>query len=107
MSSIKAKPPTEKLSTGLAVVSLPPSRAASAPSPARAKRRISPHGLLEGYFGAATTLGPGRAAGLALGSANAWMFGQSRADPGHPLAASQSRSTHQKSAILPGASSDY
>jgi hypothetical protein len=55
---------------------------------AREAAHIALHGLLEGYFGAAATLGPGRAAGLALGSANAWMFGQSRADPGHPLAAS-------------------
>jgi hypothetical protein len=55
---------------------------------AREAAHIALHGLLEGYFGAAATLGPGRAAGLALGSANAWMFGQSRADPGHPMAAS-------------------
>jgi len=55
---------------------------------AREAAHIALHGLLEGYFGAAATLGPGRAAALALGSANAWMFGQSRADPGHPLAAS-------------------
>jgi Protein kinase domain/Protein phosphatase 2C len=55
---------------------------------AREAAHIALHGLLEGYFGAAATLGPGRAAALALGSANAWMFGQSRADPGHPMAAS-------------------
>src|SRR3981081_4416284 len=55
---------------------------------AREAAHIALHGLLEGYFGAAATLGPGRAAGLALGSANAWMCGQSRADPGHPMAAS-------------------
>ena len=55
---------------------------------AREAAHIALHGLLEGYFGAAATLGPGRAAGLALGTANAWMFGQSRADPGHPMAAS-------------------
>ena len=55
---------------------------------AREAAHIALHGLLEGYFGAAATLGPGRAAGLALGSANAWMFGQSRADPGRPMAAS-------------------
>jgi hypothetical protein len=55
---------------------------------AREAAHIALHGLLEGYFGAAATLGPGRAAGLALGSANAWMFGQSRADPGHSMAAS-------------------
>ena len=54
---------------------------------AREAAHIALHGLLEGYFGAAATLGPGRAAGLALGSANAWMFGRSRADPGHPMAA--------------------
>jgi Protein kinase domain/Protein phosphatase 2C len=54
----------------------------------REAAHIALHGLLEGYFGAAATLGPGRAAALALGSANAWMFGQSRADPGHPMAAS-------------------
>jgi hypothetical protein len=55
---------------------------------AREAAHIALHGLLEGYFGAAATLGPGRAAGLALGSANAWMFSQSRADPEHSLAAS-------------------
>jgi hypothetical protein len=55
---------------------------------AREAAHIALHGLLEGYFGAAATLGPGRAAGLALGSANAWMFSQSRADPGHSMAAS-------------------
>ncbi len=55
---------------------------------AREAAHIALHGLLEGYFGAAATLGPSRAAGLALGSANAWMFGQSRADPAHSMAAS-------------------
>jgi serine/threonine protein phosphatase PrpC len=55
---------------------------------AREAAHIALHGLLEGYFGAAATLGPGRAAGLALGSANAWMFSQSRADPEHSMAAS-------------------
>jgi serine/threonine protein phosphatase PrpC len=55
---------------------------------AREAAHIALHGLLEGYFGAAATLGPGRAAGLALGSANAWMFSQSRADPKHSMAAS-------------------
>jgi serine/threonine protein phosphatase PrpC len=55
---------------------------------AREAAHIALHGLLEGYFGAAATLGPGRAAGLALGSANAWMFSQSRADPKYSMAAS-------------------
>jgi serine/threonine protein phosphatase PrpC len=55
---------------------------------AREAAHIALHGLLEGYFGAAATLGPGRAAGLALRSANAWMFSQSRADPEHSMAAS-------------------
>jgi hypothetical protein len=63
-------------------------RGIGAGSRAREAAHIALHGLLEGYFGAAATLGPGRAAGLALGSANAWMFGQSRADPGHCMAAS-------------------
>jgi serine/threonine protein phosphatase PrpC len=55
---------------------------------AREAAHIALHGLLEGYFGAAATLGPGRAASLALGSANAWMFSQSRADPKRSMAAS-------------------
>jgi serine/threonine protein phosphatase PrpC len=50
--------------------------------------QIAVHGLIEGYFGAAATLGAGRAASLALASANAWMFSQSRADPTHGMAAS-------------------
>jgi len=50
--------------------------------------QIAVHSLAEGYFGAAATLGPGRAASLALASANAWMFSQSRADPNHSMAAS-------------------
>jgi serine/threonine protein phosphatase PrpC len=55
---------------------------------AREAAHIALHGLLEGYFGAAATLGPGRAAGLALGSANAWMFSQSRAHPKYSMTAS-------------------
>jgi serine/threonine protein phosphatase PrpC len=54
---------------------------------ARDAAHVALHGLVEGYFGAAATLGPARAASLALGSANAWMFSQSRADPGHGMAA--------------------
>lgn len=54
---------------------------------AREAAHVALHGLVEGYFGAAATLGPGRAASLALGSANAWMFSQSRADPEHGMAA--------------------
>jgi serine/threonine protein phosphatase PrpC len=50
--------------------------------------QIAVDSLAEGYFGAAATLGPGRAASLALASANAWMFSQSRADPNHGMAAS-------------------
>jgi serine/threonine protein phosphatase PrpC len=50
--------------------------------------QIAVDSLAEGYFGAAATLGPGRAASLALASANAWMFSQSRADPAHSMAAS-------------------
>jgi len=53
----------------------------------REAAHVALHGLVEGYFGAAATLGPGRAAGLALGAANAWMFSQSRADPEHGMAA--------------------
>jgi serine/threonine protein phosphatase PrpC len=48
---------------------------------AREAAEIAVHELAEGYFGAAATLGPGRAAGLALASVNAWMFSQSGADP--------------------------
>jgi hypothetical protein len=48
---------------------------------AREAAEIAVHELVEGYFGGAATLGPGRAAGLALASVNAWMFSQSRADP--------------------------
>lgn len=54
---------------------------------AREAAHVALHGLVEGYFGAAATLGPGRAASLALGAANAWMFSQSRADPEHGMAA--------------------
>jgi serine/threonine protein phosphatase PrpC len=50
--------------------------------------QIAVDSLAEGYFGAAATLGPGRAASLALASANAWMFSQSRADPHRSMAAS-------------------
>jgi serine/threonine protein phosphatase PrpC len=50
--------------------------------------QIAVDSLAEGYFGAAATLGPGRAASLALASANAWMFSQSRADPKRSMAAS-------------------
>src|ERR1700758_526456 len=50
--------------------------------------QIAIHGLVEGYFGAAVTLGAGRAASLALASANAWMFSQSRADPACSMTAS-------------------
>jgi serine/threonine protein phosphatase PrpC len=50
--------------------------------------QIAIHGLVEGYFGAAVTLGAGRAASLALASANAWMFSQSRADPARSMTAS-------------------
>lgn len=46
--------------------------------------QIAIHSLVEGYFGAAPTLGAGRAASLALSSVNAWMFGQSRNDPERP-----------------------
>jgi len=53
----------------------------------REAAHVALHGLVEGYFGAAATLGPGRAASLALGAANAWMFSQSRADPEHGMAA--------------------
>jgi serine/threonine protein phosphatase PrpC len=42
--------------------------------------QIAVHSLAEGYFGAAATLGAGRAAEVALASVNAWMFSQSRAD---------------------------
>jgi serine/threonine protein phosphatase PrpC len=48
---------------------------------AREAAEIAVHEFVEGYFGAAATLGAGRAAGLALASINAWMFSQSRADP--------------------------
>jgi serine/threonine protein phosphatase PrpC len=50
--------------------------------------QIAVDSLAEGYFGAAATLGPSRAASLALASANAWMFSQSRADPHRSMAAS-------------------
>jgi serine/threonine protein phosphatase PrpC len=50
--------------------------------------QIAVDSLAEGYFGAAATLGPGRAASLALTSANAWMFSQSRTDPNRSMAAS-------------------
>jgi serine/threonine protein phosphatase PrpC len=50
--------------------------------------QIAVDSLAEGYFGAAATLGPSRAASLALTSANAWMFGQSCADPNRSMAAS-------------------
>jgi serine/threonine protein phosphatase PrpC len=43
--------------------------------------QIVVHSLVEGYFGAAATLGAARAASLALGSINVWMFGQSRVAP--------------------------
>lgn len=55
---------------------------------AREAAHIAVHELVDGYFGAAATLGPGRAAGLALASANAWMFSQSRIDAEHNVAAS-------------------
>ncbi|MGA7804394.1 bifunctional protein-serine/threonine kinase/phosphatase [Bradyrhizobium sp.] len=54
---------------------------------AREAAHIALHSLVEGYFGAAGTLGPARAASLALASANAWMFSQSHADPTHGMAA--------------------
>jgi len=54
---------------------------------AREAAHVALHGLVEGYFGAAATLGAGRAASLALGSANAWMFSQAHADPAHAMAA--------------------
>jgi hypothetical protein len=41
---------------------------------------VAVHLLVEGYFGAAATLGAGRAAALALTGANSWMFSQSRID---------------------------
>jgi hypothetical protein len=50
--------------------------------------QIAVDSLAEGYFGAAATLGPGRAASLALASANAWMFSQSSVDPKHSMATS-------------------
>src|SRR5438477_7899371 len=34
------------------------------------------HGFAEGYFGAAPTLSPARAAGRALEAINSWLFGQ-------------------------------
>jgi len=49
---------------------------------------VAIHLLKEGYFGAPATLGSGRAAALALTSANAWMFSQSRIDPEHTMQAS-------------------
>ncbi|HEY2135465.1 MAG TPA: protein kinase [Xanthobacteraceae bacterium] len=55
---------------------------------ARDAAQIALHGLVEGYFGAAATLGAARAAGLALASANAWMFSQSRVNPENAMAAS-------------------
>lgn len=44
--------------------------------------QIAIHSLVEGYFGAAATLGVGRAASLALSSVNAWMHGQTSGEPG-------------------------
>ena len=67
MSSIKAKPPTEKPSTrpGRGIIAAV-ARGIGAGPRAREAAHIALHGLLEGYFGAAATLGPGRAAALAL-----------------------------------------
>ena len=48
---------------------------------AREAAELAVHQLVEGYFGAAATLGAGRAASLALSNLNGWMFSQSRADP--------------------------
>jgi hypothetical protein len=48
---------------------------------AREAAEIVVHQLVEGYFGAAATLGAGRAASLALSGVNGWMFSQARADP--------------------------
>jgi serine/threonine protein phosphatase PrpC len=49
---------------------------------------VAIHLLVEGYFGAAATLSVGRAAALALTSANTWMFSQSRMDREHAMRAS-------------------
>ncbi len=56
-------------------------RGSGAPKVAREAAEIAVHQLVEGYFGAAATLGAGRAASIALSSLNGWMFSQSRADP--------------------------
>jgi serine/threonine protein phosphatase PrpC len=56
-------------------------RGSGAGKVAREAAELAVHQLVEGYFGAAATLGAGRAASLALSSLNGWMFSQSRADP--------------------------
>jgi serine/threonine protein phosphatase PrpC len=48
---------------------------------------VAIHLLMEGYFGAAATLGVRRAAAHALSSANAWMFSRSRIDSEHTMRA--------------------
>jgi len=43
---------------------------------AAASAQLVVHGFADGYFGARRTLGAGRAAAVALGAINAWLFGQ-------------------------------
>ena len=43
--------------------------------------QIAVQSFAEGFFGAGPTLGVRKAAGLALGSVNSWLFSQSRVDP--------------------------
>ena len=50
------------------------------PAAAREAAQIALHMLAEGYFGAGPTLSAGRAAALALASANAWMFAQANVE---------------------------
>lgn len=57
------------------------SRAASDDRAGREAAQIAVHSFAEGFFGAAPTLGVGRAASHALTSTNSWLFSQSRADP--------------------------
>src|SRR5579862_1799660 len=52
--------------------------------------QLAVHSFVEGYFGAAATLGAGRAASLSLASINRWMYSQSRAAPERAMAASLS-----------------
>ncbi len=50
------------------------------PGGAQEAAQLVVHSFAEGYFGAPRTLGPKRAASLALGSINNWLFSQLRTD---------------------------